>query len=111
MDTPNLKFFQVTISDNRNYAYIKGTNFVIEKQELDYNELQLLKKWFASYCRNAYRKPDVRLATSINDTLYLTTEQYEVYGCPDLLAKRITQLHQIEADFFAKIAEIKQPKF
>lgn len=111
MDILNLKFFQVVVADNRNYACIRNTNFVIEKQELDYNELQLLKKWFASYCRNAYRSPDVKLLTSLNDTLYLTTEQYEVYGCCDSLAERIQQLHQIEADFFAKIAEIKQPKF
>jgi hypothetical protein len=111
MDTPNLKFFQVVVADNRNYACIRNTNFVIEKQELDYNEIHLLKKWFASYCRNAYISPDVLLATTDNDTLYLTTQEYEVYGCPESLEERVQELHQIEADFFAKVVEIKQPKF
>ncbi len=109
-----LKFFTTRIAPNRNYTEIVSTNFSIKKEELDFAETKLLKKWFESYSRNACTNLCVMLLTSsCNDSLYLRSDELtdEVYACPDALEERLKQLRRVEFDFFKQIAFIKQPKF
>lgn len=109
-----LKFFKIRVSPNRNYTEIISGDYVIKEGALDHSELKLLKKWFESYSRSAYRNLRVQIQTSSsNNSLYLRSEEItgEVYTDPELLKNRLTQLHQIEADFFKQIDYIKQPKF
>lgn len=111
---PELKFFKTRTSPNRNYVEIISGNFSIKEGELDYSETKLLKKWFQSYSRAAKKPLLVQLQTSSsNGSLYLRSDEVtgEVFTNPELLKERLTQLHQIESDFFKQIRYIKQPKF
>ena len=109
-----LKFFKTRTAPNRNYVEIISGNFSIKEGELDYSETKLLKKWFQSYSRAANKPLLVQLQTSSsNGSLYLRSDEVtgEVFTNPELLKERLTQLHQIEVDFFKQIEYIKQPKF
>jgi hypothetical protein len=109
-----LRFFTTRISDNRNYVEIVSGDYVIKRDDLDFNELRLLQKWFDSYCRNAIRDLGVKLEQNReNGVVFLqfTTFMGEVYANPDFLEERLQQLEQIEADIFKQIDYIKQPKF
>lgn len=106
-----LKFFEVEISANRNYAHLTSSNFFIEG--FDDNEIYLLKRWFIEYLRlSRYTRNNIVMRTK-SDRVWLVSEDYDldIFTDPERLASRLEQLHNIETDFIAKAVEIKQPRF
>lgn len=106
-----LKFFDVVISANRNYAEIKHSPYK-HSVSVDDQEHFLLHQWFRNYDRRNGRVHNIKLSI-LNSLLYLLFERsdVEIYSHPDTLQERVDELLSIEADLFEYIAHLKQPRF
>lgn len=72
MTENKLKFFQVVISPEKNYATVKPSNYFLDG--FDHNEITLLKAWLKEYIRcSSFSRDNIQILTN-GSRLWLSLE-------------------------------------
>lgn len=100
-------FFQIVVSEHRNYATIKSTNNYMDfPRQLDEEESYYLKGWFRE---NTII--DCQLCFDKNKTRFSLEVIKDAFFCPDALQERFTDLCAAESALFDHINFLFTPKF
>lgn len=104
-------FFEIVVSEHRNYATIKSTgNRVDFPRKLDLEETWHTQEWFRLKEKWMYENSP-RLYLSKDKAQFWIEAVEESFICPDALQERFTALCAIEYALFDHINFLLTPKF